>query len=100
MKVTLDFGSSREHDITTLDAHDLVWSTLPDLRAVDDADLRRAQRHVLQETYVASGLERMAVGTRVLRPLEEEMKRRGLGAIYWSMDLRARSDRASRAAEG
>ncbi len=99
MKVTLDFGSVRTHDITTLDAHDLVWSTLPDLRYVDDADLRRAQRHVLRETYASNGLERMAVGTRVLSPLEEEMKRRGLGAVYWSMDLWARSNRASRAAE-
>ncbi len=97
--VTLDFGSGREHDITTLDAHDLVWSALPDLRTVHDANLRRAQRHVLQETYVTVGLERIAVGTRVLRPLEEEMKRRGLGAIYRSMGLRARSNRTSRAEE-
>ena len=97
MKVILDSGRDRERDITGLDAHGLVWATLPDLSTADEGDLRTAQRHVLEETYRSDGLERMAVGTRVLKPLEEEMKRRGLAAIYWSTELWARSNRASRA---
>ena len=99
MKVILDFGGDRECDITSLDAGGLVWAKLPDLSVADEDDLRGAQRHVLEETYASSGLERVAVGTRVLTPLEGEMKRRGLVAVYWSRELWARSNRASCASD-
>ena len=69
MKVISDFGSDRGRDITGLDAHGLAWVTLPELSAVDEADLRIAQRYVLEQTHGSSGPERMAVGARVLAPL-------------------------------
>jgi hypothetical protein len=70
-----------------------------ELRALDEDGLRRLHARVLRAVFAANGPRRMGLGSGVLKPIEAEMRRRGLQAIFWSGELRARSDAASRAGE-
>ena len=70
-----------------------------ELRALNEDSLRRLHARVLRAVFAANGLRRMGLGSGVLNPIEAEMRRRGLQAIFWSGELRARSDAASRAGE-
>jgi hypothetical protein len=96
VKVRVDQGP-REVELGTLDWTRLPWVELPDLAQVLDRELLRDQRHVLAEVFAANGRARMAAGVRVLDPLQKEMRRRGLKALYWTMETKERSDRAFRA---
>jgi hypothetical protein len=71
-----------------------VW--LPDLASVDDKRLRRLHLRVMREMFAATtGPRRMGLGGCLLKPIEAEMRRRGLEADFWSMEHKRRSDAAS-----
>lgn len=70
-----------------------------ELRALDEDGLRRLHARVLRAVFAADGPRRMGLGSGVLNPIEAEMRRRGLQAIFWSGELCARSNAASRAEE-
>jgi len=67
-----------------------------DLRGLDEAGLRCAHARVMRAVFNANGLRRMGLGAGVLRPIEAEMRRRGLEADYWSMEHWRRSNAAFR----
>ena len=90
MTVTRFDGAAVE--IESLDAGGLKWAVLPDLQTIDEAALRKAHTHVFQQVFNSNGIERMGVGGHVLNPLEQEMKRRGMHADYWSKEHELRSD--------
>lgn len=92
MTVTRFDGAAVE--IESLDVGSLKWVVLPDLQTIDEAALRKAHTHVLQQVFDSNGIERMSVGGHVLEPLEQEMKRRGIQADYWSREHKLRSDLA------
>jgi hypothetical protein len=76
---------------------DLSWLNLrrvelPDLMRIDAADLLRAHRHVKRQVGRANGLDRMAIGVRVLTPIEVELRCRHIPARLWSPIDRLRSD--------
>ena len=93
MKARID-DSGREVELEGVLGHALVWLTPLDLGAADERELRRPHAHVMREVFASNGLERMALGTRLLSPIEEEMRRRGLEADYWSTEHKLRSDLA------
>lgn len=96
MKVTfLSPAEGREAELEQLTwTGSLKHVVLPDLQMVDDAALRRAHAHVFDQVFRCNGIERMAIGVRVLAPIQKEMKRRGMKADYWSMGHKLRSDLA------
>lgn len=95
MRVTfLESSEARWAELEQLSRHSLKHVVLPDLQTVDDAALRRAHTYVFVQVFRSNGIERMAIGVRVLTPIEEEMQRRGMRASYWSMEYKRRSDRA------
>ena len=67
-----------------------------DLRSLDEEGLRRLHARVMRAVFNANGPRRMGLGVGVLKPIEVEMKRRGLEADYWNMDHRRRSNAAFR----
>jgi hypothetical protein len=67
-----------------------------ELRSLDEAGLRRTHARVMRAVFNANGPRRMGLGAGVLKPIEAEMRRRGLAADYWSMEHRRRSDAAFR----
>jgi hypothetical protein len=69
------------------------------LRGLDEDGLRRLHARVLRAVFAANGPRRMGLGSGVLKPIEAELRRRGLQAIFWSGELCARSNAASRAGE-
>ena len=51
----------------------------------------------MREMFAATtGPRRMGLGGCLLKPIEAEMRRRGLEADYWSMEHKRRSDAAFR----
>ena len=66
------------------------------LTSLDEAGLRRVHARVMRAVFNANGLRRMGLGVGVLKPIEVEMRRRGLEADYWSMEHKRRSDAAFR----
>ena len=67
-----------------------------ELSGLDVEGLRRLHARVLRAVFNANGPRRMGLGVGVLKPIEAEMRRRGLEADYWSMEHRRRSDAAFR----
>ena len=57
-----------------------------DLRSLDEKGLRRLYARVMRAVFNANGPRRMGLGVGVLKPIEAEMRRRGLEADYWSME--------------
>jgi hypothetical protein len=96
MKVTfLSPDEGREAELEQLSwLGSLKHVVLPDLQLVDDAALRRAHAHVFDQVFRCNGIDRMAIGVRVLTPIQEETQRRGMEADYWSMEHKLRSDLA------
>ena len=70
---------------------------LPDLASIDEKGLRRVHVRVMREVFRANGLRRMGLGVIVLKPVEAEMRLRGLEADYWSHEHWLRSNEAFRA---
>jgi hypothetical protein len=68
-----------------------------DLKSLDEKGLRRLHARVMRAVFNANGPRRMGLGVGVLKPIEAEMRRRGLEAGYWSMAHKRRSDAAVRA---
>jgi hypothetical protein len=66
------------------------------LKGLDEAGLRRLHARVLRAVFNANGPRRMGLGVGVLKPIEAEMRRRGLEGDYWSMEHKRRSDAAFR----
>jgi hypothetical protein len=66
------------------------------LRQVDDAVLSAEHERVFQKVFDSNGLERMVLGVGLLKPIEAEMRRRGLEAEFWTDEHRQRSDEAFR----
>ena len=64
------------------------------LRAVDDDALRKEHARVMLRVFDSNGIERMILGDGLLSPIEEEMRRRGMQADYWSKEHRLLSDLA------
>ncbi len=77
------YGRGRKGDLLWLTWHEFTSVTLPDLTAVPEDDLRRCHTHAKREIWDSSGPHRMVAGIKVLDPIEAEMKRRGLKAVYW-----------------
>jgi hypothetical protein len=96
VKVTTDLSPEVEVEFESLDWCGLLWVRLPDLKQLDVRELRRVHLHAMREVFAANGPARMGVGTRVLDPIEAEMRRRGLEACYWSMEQWRRSNQAFR----
>jgi hypothetical protein len=87
-----DGGAAVERDcLAWRDVRDVV---LPHLETVDDASLRRAHVCIMEAAFASNGLERMGIGSGVLNPIEEEMRRRGMQADCWSRKQKLRSDLA------
>jgi hypothetical protein len=73
-----------ETELLGLSWTDFMSVELPDLTVVPEDDLRRSHRHAKRQLWEASGPHRMGGGHVVLDPIEAEMKRRGLKAVYWA----------------
>lgn len=84
------YSGDREGDLRWLTWDDFMSVKLPDLATVPDDELRRCHRHVKRELWKATGPRRMGGGIVVLNPLEAEMRRRGLKAVYWARERRIR----------
>jgi hypothetical protein len=97
VKVTTDFSPTTEVEFESLDWCALPWVRLPDLAPLGEDELRRVHRHALRETFASNGVSRMAIGGRVLTPIEHEMRSRGFAATYWSAELWRRSNAATMA---
>ena len=67
-----------------------------DLAGLDEENLRSLHARVMRAVFHANGPRRMGLGVGVLKPIEAEMRRRGLEADYWSMEHKRRSDAAFR----
>ena len=67
------------------------------LRSLDERELRERHVRVMRAVFAASGPHRMGLGVGVLKPIEAEMRRRGLKADYWSAEHQRRSNAAFRA---
>jgi len=83
----------READCADHELH-MISPRQSELRALDEAGLRRLHARVMRAVFNANGLRRMGLGAGVLRPIEAEMWRRGLEADYWSMEHWRRSNAA------
>ena len=94
MKVRFDSGARREVELDSLSWPVLNWVDLPDLSSVDDSSLRCAHDHVMRQVFEANGPVKIGISIRVLRPIEQEMRRRGMQADYWSMEHTLRSNLA------
>ena len=95
MKVTSSFSDDgREVELEQLSWLHLKHVVLPDLQLVDDDALRRAHAHVFEQVFRSNGIDRMVIGTGVLKPIENEIRRRGMDADHWSMEHKLRSDLA------
>ena len=67
-------------------------AVLAHLGAAIDAPLLEAHRCMLEQTFRANGLERMKLGAGPLAKLADEIRRRGLVTMHWTMELRERGD--------
>jgi hypothetical protein len=86
VKVTTDLRPDAEVEFELVRDVSMAWVRLPDLTQVAEEDLRRAHLHALHEAFLAAGLERDAIDRRALRPIEAELRSRGLEIDYSSMD--------------
>lgn len=93
MRAQSDGEEGCEVDLESLRWSSLIWVVPVDLGSSTDAELRRAHDHVMHELYEVSpiGPMRMGIRARVLKPIEKEMRRRGLDADYWSAEHSRRS---------
>jgi len=66
------------------------------LGGLDEHGLRCLHARVMRAVFNANGPRRMGLASGVLKPVEAEMRRRGLAADYWSMEHKRRSDSAFR----
>jgi hypothetical protein len=78
----------------TDDDREFTMSVLKDLDGADDDELRRAYAHMLVTTFRTAFPARMRLGVGSLSRLADEMRRRGLPAIFWTLEIRDRSDMA------
>lgn len=67
-----------------------------ELEPLSDEELRRDHARVMRAVFAANGPRRMGLGGGMLKPIEAEMRRRGLEADYWSMEHWRRSNSAFR----
>ena len=86
MKVTTDLRPGVEVELEMVRDVSLAWVRLPNLTNLDEEDLRRAHHHSLSEAFVAEGPARLDIDRRVVKPIEAEIRRRGLEVDYASMD--------------
>jgi hypothetical protein len=79
MRVRFD-GSGKEAELESLSWPSLVWVDPIDLEGLADLELADARRLVLQKLAEAgpSGPTRMGIAARLLRPMEAELRRRGM----------------------
>ena len=98
MKVTTDLRPGVEVELEMVRDVSMAWVRLPDLTTLSEEDVRRAHLHALREAFLVEGPERAAIDTRVIRPLEAELRRRGLELDYSAMDRVQRRDPATDAA--
>ena len=98
MKVTTALRPGVEIELELVRDVSLAWVRLPDLKAQDEEELRRAHLHALGEAFVAEGPARLDIDRRVIRPIEAELRRRGLEVDYASMDHAQGLGPAARAA--
>ena len=89
-------ASDAGHEVDRLDDVPMVRARSSELRGLDEEGLRRTHARVMRAVFNANGPRRMGLGVGVLKPLEAEMRRRGLEADYWSMEHKRRSDAAFR----
>lgn len=94
MKITTDLSPTVEVEFESVSGPPVPWVRLPNLTSVDELELRRPYLHAMRELFAANGPARMAIGGRVLKPLEAEMRRRSLEADYWTMEHWRRSNAA------
>jgi len=83
MRVTSDLRPGIAVEFELVQGVPMAWVRLPDLADVPDDDLRRACRHAVNEAFMAQGAARGSVLARALKPLDEELRRRGLEPDGW-----------------
>lgn len=86
MKVTTDLRPGIAVDFEMVRDVSLAWVRLPDLTNLDEEAMRRAHVHALSEAFVAEGPARLDIDRRVIRPIEAELRRRGLDIDYASIE--------------
>lgn len=92
IRFTDSSGSKVERDCASWS--DVSDAVLRHLEIVDKASLRRAHTWVMKRVFASNGPVRMGMGITALKPIEEEMRRRGMEADYWSIKHKLRSDLA------
>ena len=97
MKVTTDLRPGVEVELEMVRDVPMVSPRQSDFRSLDEQGLRRFHARVMRAVFNANGPRRMGLGVGVLKPIEAEIRRRGLEADYWSMEHKLRSDAAFRA---
>ena len=92
-----DSAADARGESASLDDDVPMCSSRPsDLRSLDEKGLRRLYARVMRAVFNANGPTRMGLGVGMLKPIEAEMRRRGLEADYWSMEHWRRSNAAFR----